>query len=165
MAATALPFTLALLIAPASTPPQQLEVHTVDVDSNNDAVQFIARDRNKDVTGEVVFWRDDIGRARLDVNFADGIYMNVIIDSEGMQITTDDAPTVAKRMLDIDAAMEAPAKLPQWMACAGSIALAGFACAPPIATAGAFVGCTGAATMAGCECLETITSGEQGCWD
>jgi hypothetical protein len=151
---------LSWALAGAPESPPRAEVTTFD-----SAAEVIVYDGGEDPYAVIVVQAEPDGRVRLDVDFADGLYLSV--DSDGYEATVDtnDREQVSARMLKIKAALDSdPAEIPQWVECAGSVVLAGVACSPPIGIL-FFVGCAGSSFAAGCACAETFVDGEGSCWN
>jgi hypothetical protein len=149
-----------LSVAPQPQPPP-FEVADVEFEQTADTAQLTAFDSDGEVVGELAVWRDSTGQPMIAVTFVDGLYLFASIDGDTATIDSEGGDLIRSRLLTIQAALPGPLAIPQWMECAGTVVLAGFACAPPAG----FIACAGSATAAGCACLETFTDGGKTCFD
>jgi hypothetical protein len=150
---------LSLALAGAPEPPiTPFTVDTVDVDHSGDSTQITAYGPDGEVAGEVVLWVDADGHVRIDATFADGLYLSVATDGETSSIDSEHGEAAAARVAQIHAALP-NTELPEWVPCAGSVALAAYSCGHFN-----FITCGPSAFVAACECIELGTGGENSCW-
>jgi hypothetical protein len=129
----------------AASEPATFTVDRVDAERSAESVQLIAYDPDGEPVGEVVLWADVTGRARLDANFADGLYLSVVPDGDAATIETNNGEQVAARMLEIQGVLSETADA-DWKKCVGSIALTIPAClVHPVL-------CAGEMYFAACHC-------------
>jgi hypothetical protein len=147
---------LALSAAP-STPTDRapaFEVADVEIEPGQRSTSITAFDSEGEVSAEIVVWLDADDRPRLDVNFADGLYLRSFDDSA----ETDNAAEVAARAQAIAgwlAENQAQANWREWGACGLSFAVAVVEC-----TGGGPLGCGIGGVLVACECLPLFTDVE-----
>jgi hypothetical protein len=143
---------LALALAPSTptdyAPP--FEVADLEVERSAESTHLTAFDDDGEVAAEIVLWTDSDGHARLDTNFADGVYVWVTIDGDSVEVESNNPAEGANRLASMGATTQASwedvsADDLGW--CAG--ALIGAAGA---AVTGNLLGTIGASIIAGVNC-------------
>jgi hypothetical protein len=94
---------------PTSTPPARFDVSDIEVSTGSRSTHWATFDAEGDQSGEVVVWVDADNQLHLDANFADGLYMSALVDSEGGGIVDPEsynAAEVVERLSKISAFLD-----------------------------------------------------------
>jgi hypothetical protein len=87
---------------PTSTPPPPARFVVSDVEINTGPISthWATFDSEGDQSGEVVIWTDADNHVRLDANFADGLSISSLIDSEGkiVELESDNTAEIVERL-------------------------------------------------------------------
>jgi hypothetical protein len=147
---------LALALAPQS--PQSrtsFDVSDAELETGDNSAHLLAYDSDGEVSAEIIVWVDSNDQPRLDVVFADGLYLSAV---DGV-IESDDAAEVAARVEAIDEylADETTQLKASKLVCAGSFMLTVSACASLRVLA-----CMGGSAVTACACLPAFSDSE--CW-
>lgn len=147
---------LALTLPPESTPPRaNFDVADAELMTGDNSTHLFAYDTKGEVSAEIIVWVDSSDQPRVDVMFADGLYLSAV---DGI-IESDDAAEVATRVEAIDDYLASDSAQPKAskLVCAGSLLLTVSACAGLRVLA-----CMGGSVVTACTCLPAFTDSE--CW-
>lgn len=94
---------LALFAAPAT--PDAREVWRVETTTFDDSAEVLVYDGSGEVSAVLLLQAEPNGRVRLDVDFADGLYLSAIASEDGFSAVEEsaDAAEVADRLAEIEA--------------------------------------------------------------
>jgi hypothetical protein len=163
--------TVALAVTTPSTPTPpraRFDVSDVEVSTGSRSTHWATFDADGDQSGELVVWADADNQLHLDANFADGLYMSALVDSEGGGIVhreSDNAAEVVERLTAIgaflDSAPPGSTEEGRELWCLGSVVLAS-SC-----LGGAVIPCVGGAIGVVCNCMPLWEKGytPPGCGD
>jgi hypothetical protein len=139
---------------PTPTPPARFDVSDVEVSTGSHSTHWASFDTEGDQSGELVVWVDVDNQVHLDANFADGLSMSALVDSETgsfIDLDSENGTEVVERLTEIGAFLhrETPGGTDgRELLCYVSAAVA-ITCVVP----GNFLGCvTGGAGIV-CNCM------------
>jgi hypothetical protein len=89
--ATAILSLLVLSPAPASTSPP-FDVSDAETEYGERSIHLATFDADGDQSAELVVWADSDNRVRMNADFADGLYLSALVNSDGelVAIESDD---------------------------------------------------------------------------
>jgi hypothetical protein len=97
-----IPFTVALFAAPATLDAR--EVSRIETTTFDDSAEVLVYDDTGEVSAVLVLQTEPNGSVRLDVDFADGLYLSGIADEDGFSaVESAGAAEVADRLAEIEA--------------------------------------------------------------
>jgi hypothetical protein len=137
---------LVLAASPTDWAPPTFDVSDVEVVAGESNTNLTAFDADGEVSVEIVEWLDAEGRRRLDVNFADGLYLSAIRDGDKVTVDSNNAAEVVARAPLIDEALASNATMEQ-LECGAALVGLLVGCG-----AGGPWGCLGGAAVAGTYC-------------
>lgn len=139
---------LALALAPDTSPPRyNFDVADAEVVTGDRSTHLLAFDADGEVSAEIVVWIDVDDQPRLDITFADGLYLRVTGDGRA---ESPDAVEVAARALLITDWLSTAQVQEGWGGCLTSAAAAVGSCA------GGLIACPFAAAFAACDCIPVL---------
>jgi hypothetical protein len=144
-----IPITLALFAAPAS--PDERQVARIETTTFDEATEVLVYDDAGEVSAVLVLQAEPNGAVRLDVDFADGLYLSAIASEDGLTaVETENAAEVADRLAEIeDVLYNGPpvGTAGKELLCVGSLAIAS------TCLTGNFVGCVAGGVGIVCNCM------------